>query len=196
MFKVRLIGKPTFFQTLLPSFYSNYCLTESKKQIQTGITNKMKKRTKIILISLLAIITMVFTFAKVKRVSPLSWGHKEVNQSMFSNEAINGYDAVAYFTENKAVLGDEAYSYNWKNADWNFSSEENKKLFIENSEKYTPQFGGYCSFAVSKGFTANTNPNSFEFIEGKLYLFADEGMKSNWKKNQKENLQKCETDWK
>ena len=156
----------------------------------------MKKRTKIILISLLVIITLVFTFAKVERVSPLSWGHEEVNQPMFSKQAINGYDAVAYFTVNKAVLGNNAYSYKWKNADWNFSSEENKNLFIENPEKYAPQYGGYCAFAVSKGFTANTDPNSFEIIDGKLYLFADEGVKSDWKENQTENLQKCNANWK
>ena len=156
----------------------------------------MKKRTKIILISFIVILALVFTLAKVKRISPLSWGHKEVNQPMFSNQAINAYDPVAYFTKNKAVTGNEAYSYQWKNAVWDFSSEKNKTLFIENPEKYTPQFGGYCSFAVSKGFTANTDPNSFEIIDGKLYLFADEEMKSNWKENQKENLQKCETNWK
>lgn len=156
----------------------------------------MKKRTKIILISLAAFIVLVFTFSKVKRVSPLSLGHKEVNQSMFSNQAINGYDAIAYFTENKAVPGNEAYSYNWKGADWNFSSEENKKLFSENPEKYAPQYGGYCSFAVSKGFTANTDPNTFEIIEEKLYLFDGESVKEDWKANLKENLQKCEMNWK
>lgn len=156
----------------------------------------MKKRTKIILVALIAIIALVFIFAKVNRISPLSWGHKEVNQPMFSNEAINGYDAVAYFTENKAVVGNKTFSFNWKNADWTFSSEENKKLFIQNPEKYTPQFGGYCSFAVSKGFTANSDPNSFEIIEGKLYFFDGEGVKVGWKENLKENLQKCEANWK
>ncbi|MDO5979349.1 YHS domain-containing (seleno)protein [Flavivirga spongiicola] len=156
----------------------------------------MKKRTKIILVLFVVIITLVFTVAKVKRISPLSWGDKGVNKPMFSNQAINGYDAVTYFIENKAVLGNETYSYNWKNADWNFSSEENKNLFIGNPGKYAPQYGGYCAFAVSKGFTANTNPNSFEVIDGKLYLFDGEGVKADWKENLKENLQKCETNWK
>lgn len=155
----------------------------------------MKKRTKIILITLVVILAVVFSFAKVKRVSPLSWGHKEVNQPMFSSQAINGYDAVAYFTEDKAVLGNEAYSYNWKNADWYFSSEDNKQLFLENPEKYAPQYGGYCAFAVSKGFTANTDPGTFEMINGKLYLFDSEVVKTDWKENLKENLQKCEANW-
>lgn len=164
--------------------------------MQSGKKNSMKKRIKIALIAFVILIVVVFTVAKVKRVSPLSWGHNEVNHSMFSNEAINRYDVVAYFTVNEAALGNEAYSYNWKNADWFFSSEENKELFIVSPEKYTPQFGGYCAFAVSKGFTANTNPHSFEIIDDKLYFFADEGIKANWKKNQKENLQKCVTNWK
>jgi YHS domain-containing protein len=143
----------------------------------------------------MASILGAYAVAKVKRVSPLSWGHKEVNQAMFSNEAINGYDAVSYHTESKAVIGETAYSYQWRNGNWLFSSEENQKLFKENPEKYSPQYGGYCAFAVSKGFTANSNPNAFEIIDGKLYLFADEGMKSNWKENQKENLLKCEENW-
>lgn len=164
--------------------------------MHTGKTNSMKKGIKIILIVFAAMLVLVVTAAKVKRVFPLSWGHKEVNHPLFSNEAINGYDAVAYFTENKAVLGNTAYSYNWKNAIWSFSSDRNKQLFIENPEKFAPQFGGYCSFAVSKGFTANTDPTSFQISDEKLYLFADEGMKSNWKENQKENLQKCKANWK
>lgn len=155
----------------------------------------MKKRTKIILLTLVVIVVIIFTFAKVKRVSPLSWGHKEVNESMFSNQAINGYDPVAYFTDKKAVPGNEAFSYLWKNVKWNFSSEENKKLFVENATKYAPQFGGYCAFAVSKGFTANSNPNTFEIINGKLYLFDSEEVKADWKANLKDNLQKSETNW-
>ena len=155
----------------------------------------MKKRTKIILLSLAGIIALVFIFAKANRITPLSWGHMEVNQAMFSNEAINGYDAVAYFIEKKAVLGTESYSFNWRNANWHFSSEKNKNMFTENPEKYAPKYGGYCAFAVSKGFTANTDPNSFEIIDDRLYLFDGDAMKTDWKKNLKENLKKCETNW-
>jgi len=85
----------------------------------------MKKRTKIILIGLVTLIAVVFTFAKVKRISPLAWGHNEINKPTFSNEAINGYDVVSYFTKNKPVPGIEAYSYRWKGVDWYFSTDEN-----------------------------------------------------------------------
>lgn len=155
----------------------------------------MKKRTKIIIILSIVLFGLVFTFTKVKRITPLSWGHHKVNQPMFSDQAINGYDPVAYFKDNKGVPGATEHSYTWQNADWYFSSKENKKLFSKNPEKYAPAFGGYCSFAISKGFTANTDPDVFEIIEGKLYLFADKEMQSKWKENLQENLKICETNW-
>jgi YHS domain-containing protein len=60
-----------------------------------------------------------------------------------SGAAIKGYDAVAYFTEGKPVKGKAALSHEWNGARWQFSSEENMKLFAANPEKYAPQYGGY-----------------------------------------------------
>lgn len=156
----------------------------------------MKKRTlKIIGIVLITLIGTVFTFAKIKRITPLTWSHNTVNQPMFSDQAINGYDVVVYFTKDKAIKGDVLHSYKWSDATWYFSNEENKTLFIETPEKYAPQYGGFCAFAVSKGFTANTNPNSFKIINGRLYLYSDDDVKSEWLSNQDANLKICDNNW-
>ena len=66
----------------------------------------------------------------------------KVNTNFFG-VAIKGYDAVAYFTEGRAVKGKSKFSYNWSDAKWYFSSEENRDLFIEDPEQYAPQYGGY-----------------------------------------------------
>ncbi|MGW9686634.1 YHS domain-containing (seleno)protein [Flagellimonas sp. 2504JD1-5] len=156
----------------------------------------MKRKTiKIIGITLAVLLGLIFTFAKIKRISPLSWGHKEVNQPLFSDTAINGYDPVAYIVSDKAMEGNEEYSYHWKNATWLFASEENQKLFMESPDKYTPEYGGYCAFAVSKGFTANSSPNAFDIIDGKLYLFDSEEVKQEWKSDLQENLKKGKANW-
>lgn len=143
----------------------------------------------------MVIFGLILTFTTVKRVTPLGWSSKEVNQPLFSSQAINGYDAVAYFTQNKATEGKEEYVYEWNEAKWFFSSEDNKKLFAASPKKYVPEYGGYCAFAVSNGFTANTDPNSFEIIDNKLYLFADDDMKANWTSEQKENMKKSNVNW-
>ena len=57
--------------------------------------------------------------------------------------AIKGYDPVAYFTENRAVQGNSAYSYNWNEASWYFSTPEHRDLFAANPEKYAPKHGGF-----------------------------------------------------
>ncbi len=156
----------------------------------------MKKRTKIILISLISLLAIVFIFAKLKRVSPLSWNaHKVVNQPITSSEAINGYDPVSYFVGDAPQQGDKAFSYKYNDALWYFVSQENRIRFMGNPERYLPKYGGYCAFAVSKGFTANSNPMSFEFIRGELYLFADDGIKSDYMKSVDRNVEKSDQNW-
>lgn len=155
-----------------------------------------KKVIKRIGFGLLLLVAIAFIGAKIKRVTPLAWGHKEVNTPMFGSEAINGYDPVAYFTLNKAVKGDKAYTYSWNGATWYLSSQENADLFKANPEKYAPQFGGYCAYAVSKGFTANTDSEAFKIINDKLYLCADKGMLKKWLDGGEESINKSVTNWK
>jgi YHS domain-containing protein len=100
----------------------------------------------------------------------------EVNTGYFGNVAIKGYDPVAYFTEDRAVKGSENFSHAWLGADWNFSSEKNKKLFTENPVQYAPQYGGHCSDGIAYGdTTTNIDPEAWRIIAGKLYLNYDQG---------------------
>jgi len=57
--------------------------------------------------------------------------------------AIKGYDSVAYFTEGKAVKGNEKFSFTWNEAVWQFSNVEHKELFVANPNKYVPHRGGW-----------------------------------------------------
>ena len=57
--------------------------------------------------------------------------------------AIDGYDPVAYFTQNKAVKGDEALVCDYNGTTWRFSNKEHRDLFLSDPEKYAPQFGGF-----------------------------------------------------
>ncbi len=157
----------------------------------------MKKRKifKIIGISLFILFGVIFTFAKIKRISPLAWNHKTVNQPVFSDKAINGYDPVAYMVSDEAIEGNEQYTYRWQDADWFFATEENRDLFAKNPQKYAPQYGGFCAFAVSKGFTANVSPESFVNVEGKIYLFADDNVKAEWLNTKEESFALSEKNW-
>ena len=158
------------------------------------MTVKIKK---VITISVASLFGLIVIFSMVKRVTPLSWAmHNDISQPKFSNEALDGYDVVAYFLKNKAVEGNQTISYQWKNATWQFSSEENRNLFAASPEKYEPAFGGYCAFAVSKGFTAKTEASSFKIVNEKLYLFSDNDIRTDWLSNRSINLMSATNNWK
>lgn len=109
--------------------------------------------------------------------------------------AIKGTDPVAYFTEGKPVKGDKQFSYQWGNATWWFQNAENKDLFVQNPEKYAPQYGGFCAWAVSQNYTAPIDPTAWTIVEGKLYLNYNKKVQSRWAQDIQGNIIKGDRNW-
>lgn len=103
-----------------------------------------------------------------------------INTTWFGNLAVDGYDTVAYFTDGKAIEGDKEYQTEWMGANWRFASAEHMSLFLENPEKYAPQYGGYCAYAVSNNDLAGIDPEQFHIHEGKLYLNYNAAIQQEW----------------
>lgn len=115
--------------------------------------------------------------------------------TLFSNNAIKGYDSVAYFTEGKPVKGDKKYSLEYKGAKWLFSSQANLNLFQSNPEKYSPQYGGYCAYAVSQNTTASIEPELFTIENGKLYLNYNKSVNQKWLANKAAFIVDADKNW-
>lgn len=105
------------------------------------------------------------------------------------NIAISGYDAVAYFTLQKATPGKDSISYSWKGEMWHFVSAQHRELFMKNPEKYAPQFNGFCANGLSDGHIIEADPENWRIIEGKLYLFFSEYGRKQWSGNVKSLIQ-------
>ena len=115
--------------------------------------------------------------------------------SLFSSKAIKGYDTVAYFTEGKPVEGKSEFTTEYNEATWLFSSQKNLDLFLANPEKYAPQYGGYCAYAVSQGQTAPIKPELFTIHEGKLYLNYSEKINDRWLDNKEAFIVDADKNW-
>lgn len=116
-----------------------------------------------------------------------------INTGRFNKVAIEGYDTVAYFKQAKAVKGDKTFETQWREATWRFSSQQNLTLFTENPEKYAPQYGGWCAFAMSdKGRTVRTDPEAWHIHEGKLYLNYNKRVQKAWLKNKLTNIEEAD----
>lgn len=119
---------------------------------------------------------------------------KKINTTA-ENVAVKGFDTVAYFTAQKAIEGNPQYSFVWNGAKWYFSSAENMEKFKSAPENYAPQFGGYCSFAVSKGYTADGDPNAWKIVDGRLYLNYNQKVKEMWEAEQEKRIEDGKKNW-
>jgi len=109
--------------------------------------------------------------------------------------AIDGADPVAYFTDGKSVEGKREFSAEWNGATWRFASAEHRALFLADPERYAPQYGGYCAWAVSQGYTASTEPENWRIVDGKLYLNYSRSVQKDWEQDIPANITKGDANW-
>ena len=112
--------------------------------------------------------------------------------------AVHGYDVVEYFNlpaGAEPIKGDRQIYHDWKGVKWYFSKEENKAKFAEAPEKYAPQFGGYCAFAVSKNFTTSIRPDKWLIVDGKLYLNHNKASMRIFQRNLEKSISKANKNW-
>jgi YHS domain-containing protein len=103
-----------------------------------------------------------------------------VYTGLFDNRAVSGHDTVAYFTEGRPVEGSREFRTEYMGAEWRFSSAANLALFEADPERYAPQYGGYCAWAVSQGYTASGDPDNWSIENGRLYLNYNDEVQATW----------------
>ncbi|WP_377512865.1 YHS domain-containing (seleno)protein [Octadecabacter sp. R77987] len=109
--------------------------------------------------------------------------------------AIRGTDPVAYFDGNGPVAGSPDHQLMWKGATWQFASAANRAAFEANPMAYAPQYGGYCAFAMSRGYIASTDPEAWTLHDGKLYLNYSVSVRSRWLPDIAENIALADANW-
>jgi len=119
----------------------------------------------------------------------------EFNASRLGGVAIDGTDPVAYFTQATPVQGLRKFSYDWHGATWRFASAANRDAFKADPTRYAPQYGGYCAWAVSQGYTAKIDPEAWKIVDGKLYLNYSKSVQGQWQADIPGNIAKADQNW-
>lgn len=86
-----------------------------------------------------------------------------------------GHDVVSYFTEKAHRPGNPAIKSVYRGVTFRFSKPEHKALFDASPEKYIPQFGGYCANGIVYAIPWGGDADTWEIIDGKLYIFGGKG---------------------
>ncbi len=119
---------------------------------------------------------------------------KPINSSLLRG-AIKGYDPVAYFNQGEPVKGKGAHGYEWMGATWYFANAGNMELFAGDPERYAPQYGGYCAYAVSQGHTAKIDPDAWKIVDDKLYLNFSLKVQKLWEQDIPGYIAKADENW-
>ena len=114
--------------------------------------------------------------------------------------ALNGYDPLSYF-EKSPQEGKKEIAHTYKSVTYYFTSEKNKQSFIDSPEKYEPQYGGWCAYALSKDepILMSTNPKSYHIKDGKLLMFFDKwysaSLLDKWIEDEEKLTKKANNAW-
>ena len=113
----------------------------------------------------------------------------------FSNVAVGGHDPVAYFTDGKPVEGSSEFTTEYKGATFRFATRENLEQFEADPDRYAPQYGGYCAWAVSQGYTAPIDPAAWKIVDGKLYLNYNDDIQQKWEQDIPGFIESANANW-
>ncbi len=109
--------------------------------------------------------------------------------------ANQGYDVVAYHTDNKALKGDLKFTEWFHGAKYIFTSREHQELFRDAPKKYLPQYGGFCAYAMSLGKVRPVNPEIFSVEDGRLMLQHTQDAYTLFYKDVKNSIIKADSQW-
>jgi hypothetical protein len=109
--------------------------------------------------------------------------------------AAKGYDVVAYFEDGRPVKGSSRFTYEWMGANWQFSTGERRDRFAAAPDKYAPQYGGYCAWAVGHNYTADVDPEAWRIVDGKLYLNYSKSVQSKWEQDRTKWIREADRNW-
>ena len=109
--------------------------------------------------------------------------------------AVDGYDVVAYFVEGRAVAGNAAFEHDLGGVRYRFASAANRERFVQEPQRYLPQYGGFCAYAVSKGYTADTDPLAWKVVDGRLFLNYDRSVQKIWEEDIPGRIAKGDANW-
>lgn len=149
---------------------------------------------------------MSLTFAKALRVAALSVvvavagaaaahaNKPPVSVELLQPAAAGGYDVTSYFT-GSPVRGSAQFTATHNGATYRFASAANRDKFVANPAAFAPQYGGYCAWAVSQGYTAPGRPQFWKVVDGKLYLNYSAEVQQRWERDIPGFIQSANRNW-
>jgi YHS domain-containing protein len=119
--------------------------------------------------------------------------------NLTDGKALSGYDPVCYFTLGKAIKGSKDFLYVYQGVTYYFASDTDRESFRRSPDKYIPQYGGWCAYAMGHdGSKVEVDPETFKMIDGKLYLFYNRFFNNtlkSWNRDEIQLRRQADSNW-
>ncbi len=143
-----------------------------------------------------ALASIALVTSAIAIVAPAAFAEAPIYTAKRSNVAVQGYDPVAYFTIGSPTKGSEEYSTNYMGAEFRFASQANLTTFLADPERYAPQYGGYCAWAIgAKADYAKGSAKYWNIVDGKLYLNYNKSIQKKWNKDIQGFIEMGDVNW-
>ncbi|MEO1169450.1 MAG: YHS domain-containing (seleno)protein [Pseudomonadota bacterium] len=86
---------------------------------------------------------------------------------------VHGVDTVVLSTTDTVAQGDAAHTVVHDGVAYYFGSQITAQRFQEDPDRYLPQYGGFCAYAVALGRKLDGDPRYADIVDGRLYLFVN-----------------------
>jgi YHS domain-containing protein len=109
--------------------------------------------------------------------------------------ALQGFDAVAYFTDGQPKKGDPQFQTKLHGVTYYFASAEHLKNFKANPNAYLPQFGGFCAMGTAMNRKFEGDPNVWKIVDSKLFLNVNPDVGRRWSQDIPGNVARADDNW-
>lgn len=86
--------------------------------------------------------------------------------------ALHGYSPVSYLKDGVARRGRADITATHRGITYRFATPEERELFLQDPERYEPAYGGWCAYGASVGIRWDPDPEDFEVVDGRVFLFS------------------------
>lgn len=109
--------------------------------------------------------------------------------------ALQGYDPVSYFADGRPEKGSSAFWLAFDDTVYLFKNAEHRAAFANDSERYAPQYDGFCAMTVSTGVKAEADPEAWIIADGKLFVFRSKAGVAAFNKNAPAVASQADSHW-